>query len=197
VDVDCSRPTEKKKEGKEEKDYPRRYGRRLEKESKHGKSTVNTIQEETLDRYKRLRNEVNRAIRQEEDKIRKQILRGFKGNPKRFYGYMRNMKTVKDNLTVLRKDDGELTTTDQETADLISAYFKEVYTVEDLRKLCGGHGKRFELEGHRPGLWRVSSHEEAAATQLRQIAEPDAIHPLLLKECATVLAEPLSMICQQ
>jgi len=134
--VDCSRPTEKKKEGKEEKDYPRRYGRRLEKESKHGKSTVNTIQEETLDRYKRLRNEVNRAIRQEEDKIRKQILRGFKGNPKRFYGYMRNMKTVKDNLTVLRKDDGELTTTDQETADLISAYFKEVYTVEDLENFA-------------------------------------------------------------
>jgi len=27
--------------------------------------------------------------------------------------------------------------------------------------------------------------------------DPDAIHPLLLKECATVLAEPLSMIFQQ
>jgi len=33
-------------------------------------------------------------------KRRKQILRGFKRNPKRFYGYMRNMQTVTDNLTV-------------------------------------------------------------------------------------------------
>jgi len=72
---------------------------------------------------------------------------------------------VKDNLTVLRKDDGELTTTDQETADFISAYFKEVCIVEDLENFPGGHVKRFELEGHRPGLWHVSCHEEAAATQ--------------------------------
>jgi len=78
---------------------------------------------------------------------------------------MRNMKTVKDNLTVLSKDDGELTTTDQETADLISAYFREVCTVKDLENFPGGHGKRFELEGHRPGLCIVSCHEEAAATQ--------------------------------
>lgn len=81
------------------------------------------------------------------------------------------MKTVKDNLTVLRKYDGELTTTDQETAYLISAYFiiiiiiTEVCTVKDLENFPGGHGKRFELEGHRPGLCIVSCHEEAAATQ--------------------------------
>jgi len=32
----------------------------------------------------------------------------------------------------LRKYDGELTRTDQETADLLAAYFKEVYTVKDV-----------------------------------------------------------------
>ena len=30
---------------------------------------------------------------------------------------------------------GELTTTDLETAELLSAYFKEVYTVEDMTNL--------------------------------------------------------------
>jgi len=79
-----------------------------------------------------LRNEVNQAIRKEEDQKRKRILDGFKNNPKRFYGYMRSKQTVKDNVTTLRKDDGELTRTDQETADLLAAYFKEVYTVEDV-----------------------------------------------------------------
>ena len=38
-------------------------------------------------------------------------------------------------MTALRKYDGELTGTDQETVDLLSAYFKEVYTVEDVTKL--------------------------------------------------------------
>jgi len=48
---------------------------------------------------------------------------------------MRNKQTVKDNQTALRKDNGELTKSDQETADLLSAYFKEVYAVEDLGNL--------------------------------------------------------------
>jgi len=41
-------PLKKELRGREEKDYPSRYRRRLEKEVKHGKSTVNTVQEETL-----------------------------------------------------------------------------------------------------------------------------------------------------
>jgi len=49
-------------------------------------------------------------------------------------------------LTALRKANGELTTTDLETAELLSAYFKEVYTVEDIDELTNGHRKRFEVE---------------------------------------------------
>jgi len=37
-----------------------------------------------LERYKQLRNEVNRAIRQEEDEERKQLLAGFEHSPKSF-----------------------------------------------------------------------------------------------------------------
>ena len=88
-----------------------------------------------FDKYKQLRNEVNQAIRREEDEHRKRILSGFKHNRKRFFGYMRSQQTVKDNLTTLRKLNGELTTTDQETADLLSTYFQEVYTVEDTSNL--------------------------------------------------------------
>jgi len=55
--------------------------------------------------YKRIRNDVNSAIR-EEKYSRKPILKSFPGNPKRFYGYMRRMQTVKDTVTAIRKDDG-------------------------------------------------------------------------------------------
>ena len=51
-----------------------------------------------FEKYKQLRNEVNRAIRKEEDEKRKHILAGFKNNPKKFYAYMRSKQTVKDNM---------------------------------------------------------------------------------------------------
>jgi len=84
------------------------------------------------DEYKKTRNEVNSLIRQDEDNIRKQVLASFKGKPKRFYGYMRSMQTVNDNVTTLAKEDGELTTTHQETADLLASYFKEAFTERTL-----------------------------------------------------------------
>ena len=64
-----------------------------------------------FEKYKRIRNKVNRCIRGEENLKRK----GFKDNPKRFYSYMRQMQLVKDNVVALKEENGELTKTDQET----------------------------------------------------------------------------------
>ena len=82
------------------------------------------------DEYKRIRNEVNQSIRREEELQRKRILKSFKDQPKKFYGFMRNLQSVKDQVTVLKKQDGEMTTSDQEVADLFSEYFKEVYVTD-------------------------------------------------------------------
>jgi len=50
----------------------------------------------------------------------------FKGKPKRFYGYTRGRQTVKENVTSLFMEDGKLTESDQETAELLATYFEEV-----------------------------------------------------------------------
>ena len=47
------------------------------------------------------------------------------------------MQTVKDNVIALKNENGELTKTDQETADLLSSYFKQVFTVEDTTNING------------------------------------------------------------
>jgi len=39
-------------------------------------------------------------IRNNENNNRKLIFQGFKGKPKRFYGYMRGMQTIKENVTL-------------------------------------------------------------------------------------------------
>jgi hypothetical protein len=85
--------------------------------------------------YRTIRNTVNSLIREDEDRERKRILQNFRGKPKSFYGYMRTLQTVKSNVTILRQDNGELTTTDQEAADILANYFKEAFTMEDLSNL--------------------------------------------------------------
>ena len=48
---------------------------------------------------------------------------------------MWNVQTIKDNVTQLETNKGELTSTDQETANLLADYFEEVFTVEDTTSL--------------------------------------------------------------
>lgn len=86
--------------------------------------------ERTFEVYKKIRNAVNGLIRRD-DTNRKKIIQGFKGKPKAFYGYTRDLQTVKENVMPLVKEDGELTGNDQETAELLASYFQEVFTIED------------------------------------------------------------------
>jgi len=100
-------------------------------------------------------------------------------------------------VTTLTKDDGELTKTDQETADMLAAYFKEVFTVEDVANMPVIIERNFGWQDS-----ELKFGEETVLAKLQKLNPdkspgPDDIHPLLLKECATVLAEPLSFLFQQ
>src|SRR5664279_168719 len=147
--------------------------------------------------YRIVRNEANKMIREDEDYDRKRILQNFRGKPKSFYGYMRNLQTVRSNVTALMKDGGEMTSTDQETADVLGTYFKEVFTKKDTENLPGTD--EMELG------WQDVDVElgiSAVEIKLKKLSDdkspgPDGIHPLLLKECATEVAEPLALIFQK
>jgi len=107
------------------------------------------------------------------------------------------MQSVKDNIIALQKDNNELTKTDQETADLLSAYFKQVYTVEDMTNIPTATGSVPNWEDT-----NVQFSTDTVIKKLQQLKTDkspglDGIHPLLLTECATVLAKPLSLIFQQ
>jgi len=150
--------------------------------------------------YKKIRNEVNCMIRDDENRHRKGILQGFKGKPKKFYGYMRSLQTVKENVVSLTKDDGVLTTNDQETADLLADYFHDVYTREDMQNMPQATTRNdSEVNFDDSDIIFTPSVVMAKLVKLQgdKAPGPDNIHPQLLKECATVLAKPLSMIYQK
>jgi len=75
-----------------------------------------------FEEYKKIRNKVTSMVRDDANSHRKSLLHDFKGKPKKLYGYMRNLQTVKDITTVLRKPDGSSTSTDQETAEELKKF---------------------------------------------------------------------------
>ena len=149
------------------------------------------------DHFLKLRNIVVNSVRSDEDSHRKHLLKNFKGQPKRFYSYMRKLQTVKDSVITLLKPDGKLTETDKEAADLLGSVFSAAYTKEDMT------GFKPEHDGSHLG-WQDSSvklGKEEVLGKLLKLREdsspgPDGIHPMLLKSCAGTLAEPLSVIFQ-
>ena len=188
----------RKKEGKRKrKRLSKQIQRKIKERSQAWQKYCQNRTGRNFDRYKQIRNEVNQTIRKEEDHNRKQLLSGFKHNQKKFYGYMRSKQSVKDNLTALRKPNGELTSTDQETADLLSAYFKEVYTVEDTSNLPVITAKDLNWNDTDLDFSETAVREKLQKLNPDKSPGPDDIHPLLLKECAYVLSQPLSLIFQQ
>ena len=132
---------------------------------------------------------------QRRENHRKRILKSFKNQPKKFYGYMRNLQTVKDQVTVLKKPDGMTTTSDQEVADLFAEYFQEVYTVEDLSNI--------PTVPERDCTWNDTIcfskelvYDKQQMLKTDKSPGPDGLHPMLLKECAASIAGPLSQIFQ-
>jgi len=82
--------------------------------------------------YKQVRNKVTTMIREDREKYQKSLISNFKNNPKRFYGYLRNMQTVKSTvLCHLQVGDGSLTDSDKEAADTLCKSFHKVFTSDD------------------------------------------------------------------
>ena len=81
-------------------------------------------------KYKRLRNETNRKVKADQMAYRKKILKSFKGNPKKFYGYMRRVKTVKEKVHQVMNENGQLTNTEEETAQSLGNFFSSVFVKE-------------------------------------------------------------------
>jgi len=53
------------------------------------------------------------------------------GNPKRFYGYMRGLQSVKDCVMAFKKTDGTQTATDVEAANELANCFQQMFTKDE------------------------------------------------------------------
>jgi len=130
---------------------------------------------------------INKQIKDDQASYRKRILKSCKGKPKKFYRYIRKLRTVKDNFV----DNGALSSTDQEAAQILGKFFSNVFVNETTMQLVQDINQTDNLE--------VTIDEQTAKKKLLKLHEdkaqgPDNIHPAVLRNCADILSKPLSMI---
>ena len=101
------------------------------------------------------------------------------------------MQTVKDRVTAAKTPDGKLTVDDQESAEALCNYFKDVFFKEGFWN--GNPGPRLDPE------MRIVVTEEQVTRILGdlkpdKLVGPDGIRPLLLRNTAEQISRPLTLL---
>lgn len=135
--------------------------------------------------------ETRRAVRDFEKEVAKQA----KKNPKAFYRYVNSKLKTRTGVGNLRTKDGDELVNNSEKAEAFSSFFSDVFTREDMHSL--------------PTINKESSVDmsdvdidEGQVLELLNHLQPDkspgsdGLHPRVLRECAQILAQPLTIIFQ-
>ena len=73
-------------------------------------------------KYASKRNSVKFLIRSAKAKYDNSLMQKFKSNPKALYSYVRSNSKVRFRIGQLKKDDGTLTLSDKEAAEMLSSF---------------------------------------------------------------------------
>ena len=131
-------------------------------------------------------------IREDKEAFQKDLISKFNKNPKRFYGYVRTLQKVRQEIVNIRRSDGSLTETDQQAAEELCMNFEKVFVNEP--SLLLSHGQRSDMVIH--------FEERDIEGRLKRLVtnkspEPDGIHPLLLQRCAEQLSKPIKILFEK
>ena len=78
-----------------------------------------------FEKYKKLRNEVNAAVRRDKRRHTEKLIENFKDNKKAFYGYVRSKQTIKVKVRQIRRKDGSMTNSDEQAAQELNVFFSQ------------------------------------------------------------------------
>jgi hypothetical protein len=155
---------------------------------------METRNEARYKEYTRLRNKVRNRTRQVINQHEKDIAGSAKSNPKGAWNYIKQKSKVQERIPELQGENGERANGDVEKAEILSNFFASVYTKEPEGPMPDYPPRNFAAS-----LDTVTINEEVVKTVLCKIKPdkapgPDQIRPKVLKECATSLSKPLTII---
>ena len=100
---------------------------------------LRTKQEETYSTFTTRRNQANNEVRKARKQYEKSIAKECRKNPKSVWRYMKSTNKMSSGIPNLKKQDGSLTTSDQETAEVLNDQYYKQFTKEDTTNLPNTH----------------------------------------------------------
>ena len=155
---------------------------------------LNTKNPEHYEDYKKARNKVSHAIDRDRKEYEKGIAREIKSNIKAFWKYVNKRRKNKRHIPNLVCKDGTLTKTDEEKANALNEQFCSVYSNEDLDNIPLFPDRKIDTF-----LKRIDITSEIVLKKLQNLkidkaSGPDEVHPFILKNCSTILVQPITII---
>ena len=126
------------------------------------------------------------------------IVNDIKASPKKFWSYVKSRTKTKGVIPSLKKSDGTEASTPSEKAEVLNGLFASTFTDENLQDFPPDESNQFR--GDYLDTFVIS--KEMVQEKLEQLNEgktpgPDKWHPVILKNLAEVIAEPLEMLYQK
>ena len=145
-------------------------------------------------KYKQARNLVTAELRRGKYNYEKNLAARIKDENKLFWGYVRSKCKAKSTVSKLVNAEGNLSESNQETADILNKCFANVFEIEG-----NGDLPTFEKRNYNQPLDNVIITEESVSKAIDRLNSsksqgPDNIHPKLLKETKMIIKRPLKII---
>ena len=147
--------------------------------------------DETYEDYRVIRNEVTEVKRNQRRAYEEMLASSYPPAPKRIYAYVSRRSRKRDEIPSLRDPSGSLVAGDNERAELLADHFSACYSSPTAgERLDGALTSNGCLE-------RVECSENIVRHLLSTLDTskapgPDGIHPVVLKQLATVIAKPIT-----
>ena len=143
--------------------------------------------------YAKYRNQVTRETRKAKKQKEIKVAKDAKVNPKAFFQYVNNKLKPKDNISNLLKEDGTLTTNDQEKSEVLNKFFASVFTFEDTEDVpvftCDNDHNIFDIFIDNPDMGSALKF-----LNVNKSPGPDGLHPRILSELHSELSKPLASL---
>ena len=143
--------------------------------------------------YARARNQVKWALRNSVKEREQTLAKNIKSDPKAFFNYVSSMSKPKEGVANLVKEDGSLTVSDSEKAEVLNNFFSSVFTEENKDNIppfdC-----RSDKEVSNISISVDDMRKKLDKLNVSKSCGPDGMHPRLVKELSTELALPFKIL---
>ena len=144
--------------------------------------------------YKKALNKATKECRKARRKMEATVAEQSKNNPKSFWSYVKSKTSTRTGIPDLKKEDGEMATSDKDKAETLNNFFQSVFTEEPPGDLPIPPSFKLDSELSNIDITREDVLKQLKRLNTGKAAGIDGIPPLLLARTAEALALPISII---